>query len=82
MKWVGFIMNEMMSAGLEIMLVGMGTVFLFLAMLIVTVNGMSKVIQHFLVEKSTEPVAVGGVNPQVVAAISTAVHQYRKKHSV
>ncbi|MDQ7089671.1 MAG: OadG family transporter subunit [Methylococcales bacterium] len=78
-------MNEMMSVGVEIMLVGMGTVFLFLAMLIVTVNGMSKLIERFVVEETTETTettAVKGVNPQVVAAISTAVHQYRKKHSV
>lgn len=70
-------MNEMMSAGLEIMLVGMGTVFLFLAMLIVTVNIMSTLVQRFYPEILTK--SVTDIDPNVIAAISAAVHQYRKK---
>lgn len=73
-------MNEMMSTGIEIMLVGMGTVFLFLAMLIVTVNVMSKIVQHFLSQKINEQsTLVHTIDPSVIAAISTAVHHYRNK---
>ena len=74
-------MNEMMSTGVEIMLVGMGTVFLFLAMLIVIVNVMSKVVQHFLSQEINEqPTLVHNIDPSVIAAISTAVHHYRNKN--
>ncbi len=70
----------MMSTGIEIMLVGMGTVFLFLAMLIVTVNVMSKIVQHFLSQKINEQsTLVHTIDPSVIAAISTAVHHYRNK---
>lgn len=73
-------MNEMMSTGVEIMLVGMGTVFLFLAMLIVIVNVMSKVVQNFVSQDINEqPALVPNIDPSVVAAISTAVHHYRNK---
>jgi len=73
-------MNEMMSAGVEIMLVGMGTVFLFLAMLIVVVNVMSKIVQRFLSQEINEqPTLVHNIDSSVIAAISTAVHHYRNK---
>lgn len=74
-------MNEIMSSGLEIMLVGMGTVFLFLAMLIVAVNIMSAIIQRFFSHKMTTSPSVSDIEPNIVAAISTAVHQYRNKHN-
>jgi len=75
-------MNEMMSVGVEIMLVGMGTVFLFLAMLIIIVDVMSKIIQRFLPQEINElPTVVTNVDSNVIAAISTAVHEYRKKYN-
>ena len=75
-------MNELMSTGLEIMLVGMGSVFLFLAMLIVAVNLMTATIQRYFPEKSSKPVKnIPTTDPALIAAISTAVHQHRKKHA-
>jgi oxaloacetate decarboxylase gamma subunit len=74
-------MNEMMSAGVEIMLVGMGTVFLFLAMLIVAVNLMSKTIQRFSSQEISNPVFEHQIDPSIIAAISTAVHHYRNKNT-
>lgn len=75
-------MNEMMSSGIEIMLVGMGIVFLFLAMLVVAVNIMSALIQRFFphVPAEVATTAHSGTDPSVIAAISAAVHQYRSKH--
>lgn len=74
-------MNEMMSSGIEIMLVGMGIVFLFLAMLVVAVNMMSTVIQRFFPQIPEEITTTASVaDPSVIAAISVAVHQYRSKH--
>jgi oxaloacetate decarboxylase gamma subunit len=62
-------MNELLSSGIELMLIGMGIVFTFLAMLVVVINGMASVIQRFFPE-----------DPRIIAAISAAIHEYRKKH--
>ncbi|MEE9426444.1 MAG: OadG family transporter subunit [Methylococcales bacterium] len=78
-------MNEMMSAGLELMLIGMGIVFAFLAMLVVMVSIMTSVIQRFFPTPSVPDVmlasaSAGHTDAGVIAAISVAVHQYRNKH--
>jgi oxaloacetate decarboxylase gamma subunit len=78
-------MNEMMSAGLELMLIGMGIVFAFLAMLVVMVTIMTSVIQRFFPAPSVPAVTLasasaGHTDAGVIAAISAAVHQYRNKH--
>jgi oxaloacetate decarboxylase gamma subunit len=74
-------MAELMSSGVELMVVGMGIVFLFLAVLVVSINTMSSLIQRFFPE---EPKAVKVVKLEpdkaTVAAISAAVHQYRSKN--
>ncbi len=72
-----------MSTGVEIMLVGMGSVFSFLAMLIVAVNIMASTIQRFFPEKKTEPAPKNNaetvIDTKVIAAVTAAVHQYRLK---
>ena len=77
-------MNEMMSTGVEIMLVGMGSVFSFLAMLIVAVNLMAMTIQRFFPETPPESAKKNHAEPvidtKVIAAVTAAVHQYRAKH--
>ncbi len=78
-------MNEMMSSGIELMLLGMGIVFAFLALLIVMVNIMTSVIQHFFPETPvtivTPPSAsTSHTEAGTIAAISAAVHQYRNKN--
>ena len=76
-------MNEIMSSGIEIMLVGMGIVFSFLAMLIVAVNIMSTLIQRFFPQIQEEITTTANTaDPSVIAAISVAVHQYRSKHKL
>ena len=72
-------MNELLSSGIELMLVGMGIVFTFLGMLVLFINGMSTLIQRFFPEN---PVVIQqGDDPRMIAAISAAVHQYRKKYA-
>ncbi len=67
-----------------LMVTGMGFVFLFLTLLVYLVRLMSKLIpqevpQPINIPKQNKkiPVASSGVSPQVVAAISAAVHQHR-----
>jgi oxaloacetate decarboxylase gamma subunit len=79
-------MTELMSDGVELMLVGMGIVFLFLAMLVIAINMMSWLIQRFFPgtpATSTIPVfplIASGPDKSTVAAITAAVHQYRSRH--
>lgn len=71
-------MNEMLSSGIELMLIGMGIVFGFLAMLVVVINTMSSLIERFFPDKPN--LGQTGEDPRMIAAISAAVHQYRKKY--
>ncbi len=78
-------MNEMMSAGVELMVIGMVIVFAFLALLVLLVNIMTWGVQRFLPEPpiSIAPstsASTSHTNAGVIAAISAAVHQYRSKY--
>jgi len=77
-------MNEVMTQGVELMLTGMGIVFLFLVMLIGAVKLMAYCVANFLPEEAPVTTAPSapvskGVTPAVTAAISAAVHQHRSK---
>ncbi len=78
-------MNEMMNSGVELMLIGMGIVFAFLALLIVMVNIMTSVIQRFfpedpMLDVSSVSASTSHTDAGIIAAISAAVHQYRSKY--
>ncbi|EPZ7320055.1 oxaloacetate decarboxylase subunit gamma [Vibrio mimicus] len=67
-----------------LMVTGMAVVFLFLTLLVYLVRLMSRVIPQEVPEAAATPKksqkvqpATDSVSPQVVAAISAAVHQYR-----
>jgi oxaloacetate decarboxylase gamma subunit len=75
-------MTELMSSGIELMFAGMTIVFLFLIMLVGAIILMSFLVQRFFPEVSITPahVTTGGVDKNVIAVITAAVHQYRSKH--
>lgn len=64
------------------MFAGMTIVFLFLTMLVGAINLMSFLVQRFFPETPITAIHVptGGVDKNVIAAITAAVHQYRNKH--
>jgi oxaloacetate decarboxylase (Na+ extruding) subunit gamma len=74
-------MNELMSSGIELMLTGMGIVYAFLALLVVTIKMMTALVSRFFPETPLEFAAVpdNSSEPQVIAAITAAVHQYRSQ---
>lgn len=76
-------MTELMTSGIELMMVGMGIVFLFLAMLVLAINLMSALMQRYFPDAppaSGRPASGGaGVDAGVIAAIAAAVHQYRTR---
>jgi oxaloacetate decarboxylase gamma subunit len=75
-------MTEELSLGLELMFVGMGIVFLFLAMLVVAINVMSALVQRFFPEAAVppNPLLNTSLDKSVVAAITAAIHQHRNRH--
>lgn len=76
--------QSLMQQGIELMLYGMGTVFTFLALLIIATTLMSAVLQRFAkpdpvpAAQATRPAAVAN-DDQLVAVISAAIHKYRKR---
>lgn len=80
-------LTEQMTAGLELMVLGMGIVFVFLGILIVSLRGMTALaaaLQVKMPEPSGEsqmapkPVTDHGTaDPAVVLAITAAVNHYR-----
>ena len=61
--------------GVTLMLVGMGTVFVFLSLLVVAMTVMGGIIRRLA------PVIEEGVSDEEVAAISAAIAMHRRKES-
>lgn len=76
-------MNEMMSSGIELMLTGMGIVYAFLALLVVSIKTMTAVVTRYFPEAPAEFSSAPSktTEPLMIAAITAAVHQYRSKHN-
>lgn len=79
--------TDLMMEGFNLMLMGMGFVYAFLALLVIATTLMSKTILRF---SKPEPVAamptkkvaassVQGQNPDIIAAISAAIHLHRQR---
>lgn len=76
-------MTELMNSGLELLVAGMGIVFLFLTMLVVAINLMSAMVLRFFPDEPKAPSSssvVSSNDKRIVAAITAAVHQYRHDH--
>ena len=78
------VLSEMLTSGLELMVLGMGIVFTFLAMLIVVMQGMSWLAARLQPESPDQtgpaPVHVTAghaSDTRVIAAISVAISRYR-----
>ncbi len=75
-------MAEQMGSGIELMFVGMGIVFLFLAMLVGAINIMSMLVLRYFPDAPSPVRTPVPVSPDAstIAAITAAVHQYRNSH--
>lgn len=65
----------LLDQGVTLMLVGMGTVFVFLTLLVMAMTGMASII------KNLTPTAEEGASDEEVAAITAAIAIHRRKHS-
>jgi len=70
--------------GIELMVTGMGIVFGFLTLLVLAVNMLAVLVERYFPVQSTsqqtEPVSATARHPNDIAAITTAIAQYRKKY--
>lgn len=74
--------DNLLNAGVELMLAGMGTVFLFLTLLVGATMLMSVLVQRWFVPVAlSEGKAANGLgsdpSTEELAAISAAIHQHR-----
>ena len=81
--------NELFNQGVQLMIYGMGTVFVFLAVLVLVTTSMSYIVNRFFpdqvpsVEPTTQaaqPAQAGTDDSTLLAVITAAVHQYRSNH--
>jgi len=70
--------GELLEQGIELMLAGMGTVFVFLTLLVFATSGMSALVRRFEPVQATEP---DGATEEEVAAITAAIALHRSKPS-
>jgi len=73
---------DLTAIGLELVLLGMGTVFAFLTLLVFVTSLMSRLIMRFSSVETLNPVPLTangqpGPSPVILAAVATAVRRYR-----
>lgn len=76
----------LMSQSLELMLLGMGTVFVFLTLLVFCTTAMSRILARLAPEtpqatasRSTPAVGEAGADERLRAVIVAAIHAHRSK---
>ena len=70
----------MIEQGLELVLFGMGTVFVFLTMLVFVTGLMSTLVLKFSASIPQSSKAVTGSDPALMAAAAAAVKRYREDY--
>ena len=72
--------GALLDAGLELLIAGMGTVFVFLTLLVFATKGMSALIQRLSPPAAADSAArAGGPTPDEIAAISAAISHHRRR---
>jgi len=68
------VQNELINEGLTLMLAGMGTVFVFLTVLVIAMTLMSRLVARF------QPAREGaGTGDDEIAAIAAAITEHRRQ---
>jgi oxaloacetate decarboxylase gamma subunit len=73
--------DNLIGQGLELMLFGMGTVVVFLTLLVFITSAMSKLVERFSPAPATPPPGTGRPpeDAALLAVISAAVHRHRSR---
>ena len=75
----------LLAQGVELLIYGMGTVLVFLSLLVVATGAMSALLLRWFPEAAPPQAATpsasnaAGPPPRVLAAIAVAVHRYRRE---
>lgn len=69
-------MSGLLGSGIQLMLVGMGTVFFFLTVLVFATLAMSALVKRFLPEVQTTNPTAQSHGDEEVAAIAVALHTH------
>jgi oxaloacetate decarboxylase gamma subunit len=81
--------DTLIQQGMQLMAYGMGTVFVFLTVLVIATTIMSSLLQRFVVAKPPvqpgqnvppSPTATAENDGQLVAVISAAIQKHRARH--
>ncbi|MCB1867238.1 MAG: OadG family protein [Gammaproteobacteria bacterium] len=73
--------TSLLLEGVELMLLGMGSVFVFLAALVIVLKGMSRLAQALAPEEIAAGVASkADEDVELLAVISAAIARYRSRH--
>lgn len=76
--------TDLLATGVQLMLLGMGSVFGFLILLVFVLKVMSRLSGRFLTQESPAAVSAGvhptSTDATVIAVISAAVARYRASH--
>lgn len=81
-------MDNLLSEGLSLMVFGMGFVFVFLTLLVISTGVMSKLVMKYAPAPAVKPVtkrsaapapsaSAGANNDELIAVMTAAVHKYR-----
>lgn len=76
-------MTELMYSGVELAILGMGTVFIFLGVLVAATMTMSRIVLSMAPVPVAPPPSVqapAGTDRRLIAAIGAAVERYRADH--
>ncbi|MBQ0744383.1 MAG: OadG family protein [Pseudomonas sp.] len=78
--------SNLIMTGLELMVLGMGSVFVFLILLVVVTTGMSRVLTRYFPEAAPVPrapprraKAPATIDSELIAAIGAAIKQHRSR---
>lgn len=78
--------QTLLQQGLDLTVYGMGTVFVFLSLLVVCTMAMSAIVEKYFHEPQLDVVKTPGrsvdsdeVSPQLLAVIQAAIHEHRAK---
>jgi len=73
-------MDDLMVQGLQLMALGMGTVFVFLSVLIGIITLISRIIQKYETPVELTSGATHSAHDDLLEVMSAAVQQYRADH--
>ncbi len=74
--------SDLLLQGVNLMLLGMGIVFAFLAILVVALNGMSRLAASFYEPEASQTTPSAGAvteDTELIAVISAAINRYRSR---